>query len=166
MRYIYSILLYLLVPAIWLRLLWRSIKAPAYRQRMWERFAIHLPTIPSNGIWIHAVSVGEVQASIPLIKHLLHAYPQLPLIITTTTPTGYQHLIDSLGTRVFHIYTPYDLPSVARKFLETIQPQLAIFIETEIWPNLLHHCKQRNIPTLLANARLSEQSARGYAYLQ
>jgi len=167
MRHLYNLILYLLIPVVLIRLLWRSLKAPHYRQRIAERFALlQLPHIQPNGVWIHAVSVGEVQASAPLITHFLQTYPQLPLIVTTTTPTGSQHLTNLFGSKVLHIYAPYDLSSVVRRFLDRIQPRLAIFMETEIWPNILYHCKQRQISTLLANARLSKRSAHGYSKLQ
>lgn len=188
MRRVYSLLLYILVPIAIIRLLWRSIQAPAYRQRIGERLGLAFPPLlhfstrleasspprPSpptrgkgakypTGAWIHAASVGEVQASIPLIEHFLHSYPNLIVIVTTTTPTGSQRVRELFGARIYHCYIPYDIPFAVRQFIQTIQPQLAIFIETEVWPNVLYECKRNNIPIVLANARLSERSLRGYA---
>lgn len=165
MRHLYTAILYLLIPAVLLRLLWRSLSAPDYRRRVGERFG-RLPRLPARGgLWVHAVSVGEVQAGAPLIKRLLREHPQLPVIVTTTTPTGSRRLRELLGERVLHVYAPYDVPLVIRRFLSATRPRLAIFIETEVWPNILEQCRRGGIPTVLANARLSERSARGYARL-
>jgi len=162
---LYTLLLYLLIPLVLLRLLWRSLSAPDYRRRVGERFG-RLPRLPEQGgLWVHAVSVGEVQAGAPLIKRLLREYPELPVIVTTTTPTGSRRLRELLGERVMHVYAPYDVPLVIRRFLAAARPRLAVFIETEVWPNILEQCRRGGIPTVLANARLSERSARGYAKL-
>lgn len=162
MRFIYSLLFYLLVPIIILRLIWRGIKAPSYRQRWLERFAYHSSNIPQGGIWIHAVSMGEVQAAIPLIKALFSDFPQYSILITTMTPTGSQRVQKVFGKQVSHVYLPYDLPGAIERFLNRIQPRLLIIMETELWPNLLYSCNKRKIPVILANARLSANSAAGY----
>ncbi len=162
MRFIYSALFYLLVPFIILRLVWRGIKAPSYRQRWLERFAFQSSSIPQGGIWLHAVSMGEVQAAIPLIKALIGNFPQHSILVTTMTPTGSQRVQEVFGKQVAHVYLPYDLPGAIGRFLNRIQPRLLIIMETELWPNLLYSCKQRQIPVVLANARLSANSAAGY----
>ncbi len=164
MRPLYSVLTYLLVPFVLLRLLWRGRLAPAYRKRWAERFGyFKVHKAQQGGIWIHVVSVGEVLAAAPLVQALHKRYPSKPLIITTMTPTGSERVRANLPPTVFHVYAPYDLPGVVNRFLNKIKPELAIFMETELWPNILHYCKKRNIPTLLANARLSAKSAQGYA---
>lgn len=162
MRFLYSLLFYLLVPIIILRLLWRGIKAPYYRQRWLERFAYSSFNISQGGIWIHAVSMGEVQAAIPLIKALFIHFPQHSILVTTMTPTGSQRVQEVFGKQVSHVYLPYDLPGAMVRFLNRIQPRLLIIMETELWPNLLYSCKKRQIPVILANARLSANSAAGY----
>ena len=162
MRALYSILLYLLMPFVCLRLLWRGRRAPAYWQRWGERFAFTLPKIAPNGIWIHAVSVGEFQAAQPLIKALLAQYPEFPILITTTTPTGSARVQATFAGQVSHVYLPYDLPMAMRRFVKAVQPRLLILMETELWVNLLHVCQQHEIPVILANARLSARSAAGY----
>ena len=159
----YTLLLRLLLPLALLRLYWRSVRSPAYRQRIAERLARDHPGPGPAEVWIHAVSVGEVQAAQPLIKHLLGREPPLQVLVTTTTPTGAARLKELFGDSVTHRYTPYDLPEVVRRFLDRVRPGLAIVMETEIWPNTLAQCAARGIPALLANARLSERSARGYA---
>ena len=165
MRHFYTFFLCLVLPLALLRLLWRSIKAPAYRRRWKERFALFDSLETSDTLWIHAVSVGEVQATIPLVKLLREHYPSLPMVITTTTPTGSQRVRELFGEGVFHVYAPFDLPFMVGRFLDRTRPRLVVLVETEIWPNMLASCRSRNIPTLLANARLSERSARGYARL-
>ncbi|MCU7846412.1 MAG: lipid IV(A) 3-deoxy-D-manno-octulosonic acid transferase [Candidatus Thiodiazotropha sp. (ex Lucinoma kastoroae)] len=162
MRYLYTLLFTLLVPVYLLRLYWRGFRAPAYRERWLERFGIFEQPLKQEGIWVHAVSVGEVQAVAQLVGRLLDRYPGMPLLITTTTPTGAERVQALFGNDVEHRYAPIDLPWVVRRFLVAFQPRLLILVETEIWPNLIHHAKLEGVPTLLANARLSVRSARGY----
>ena len=161
----YTLILRLLLPLVWLRLYWRSLKAPAYRQRMAERLVRDVTPIPPAGVWVHAVSVGEVQASQPLIRHLLTRSPPLRVLVTTTTPTGAARVRELFGDSVTHRYTPYDLPEVVGRLLDQVRPRLLIVMETEIWPNMLAQCSTRAIPVMLANARLSARSAKGYARL-
>lgn len=164
-RAFYSLLFYLLIPLVVLRLLWRSYRAPAYLHRWKERFGF-VPALAGRAvIWVHAVSVGEVQASLPLVRALLHHYPHHKVLLTTMTPTGSAQVQKSLGERVAHCYLPYDLPAAIARFLQRIQPRFGVILETELWPNLLHQCQRRGIPVILANARLSERSARGYSRL-
>jgi 3-deoxy-D-manno-octulosonic-acid transferase len=164
-RGLYTVLLYLLLPLVLLRLLWRSIRAPAYRQRWFERLGFFTPPHGWGGLWIHAVSVGEVQAVLPLIRELLADNPGLQITLTTTTPTGSTRVREQLGEQVHHVYFPYDLPFALTGFLRRVRPQVMLMVETEIWPNLLHYCRRHGVYTLLANARLSERSARRYAGL-
>jgi 3-deoxy-D-manno-octulosonic-acid transferase len=162
---LYNLLLYLLLPVALLRLLWRSRRAPAYRQRWRERIGIYGKRDLRSFAWVHAVSVGEVQAAQPVIKHLLDNHPNERVMVTTTTPTGSQRVRDLFEERVEHVYTPLDLRPVMNRFLEAVEPRLALVMETEIWPNMLSACEARGIPVILANARLSARSARGYARL-
>lgn len=163
MLHLYTILFYLLVPLILLRLLWRSIRAPAYRRRWLERFGIFPSFDVDRSLWIHAVSVGEVQASERLVKLLLESYPDLPVVITTTTPTGSDRVHSLFGDSVRHVYVPYDIPLALNGFVRRARPCLLVMMETEIWPNMLALCEKSGIPTILANARLSEKSAAKYA---
>ncbi len=163
-RRLYTFLLRLLLPLALLRLYWRSLKSPAYRRRVRERLALG-PAGPATQIWIHAVSVGEVQAAEPLIRRLIEHDPPLSVLVTTTTPTGAERLHERLGDSVAHRHTPYDLPGILDRFLSRTTPALLIVMETEIWPNTLAACAERGIPVILANARLSERSAQGYRRL-
>lgn len=166
MRYLYSALLYCLIPIIVLRMLMRSRKAPAYRQRLAERFGVFAGDKVGGDkpvIWVHAVSVGETLAAVPLIEELLGRYPDHRIVVTTTTPTGSERVVTLFGDRVFHVYAPWDLPCAVRRFLKSIRPELLLIMETELWPNMLHHCKRGACRVVLANARMSERSAVGYA---
>ncbi|TVT81579.1 lipid IV(A) 3-deoxy-D-manno-octulosonic acid transferase [Pseudomonas sp. H3(2019)] len=163
-RTLYTALFYLGLPLVAIRLWLRSRKAPAYAKRIGERFSIGLPVMKPGGIWVHAVSVGESIAAAPMIRGLLERYPQLPITVTCMTPTGSEriHAMFANEPRIQHCYLPYDLPCAAARFLDRVQPKLAVIMETELWPNHIHQCAKRGIPVALANARLSERSAKGY----
>lgn len=169
-RWFYTGLLYLLWPLLLLRLWLRGREAPAYRLRWRERFGCLPPTWPAQRpglppIWIHAVSVGETLAAQPLVNALRERHPHRPLLITTMTPTGSDRVRAIWGDAVWHVYAPYDYPHVIRRFLRYWQPVALIVMETELWPNWLAQAQRQHLPVLLANARLSERSARGYARL-
>ncbi len=159
---VYTILLYLLQPFIWLRLWLRGKKIPAYRLRWRERYGYCRGKISPEGIVLHSVSVGETLAAIPLVRALQYHYPELPMTVTTMTPTGSERAQSAFGSSVSHVYLPYDLPTAIHRFLDTAQPKLMIIMETELWPNLIRILHQRNIPLIIANARLSERSAKRY----
>lgn len=162
MRLLYTVLLYLLAPAVLLRLAWRGLRAPAYLRRWPERFGFIEPPLGSQVIWLHAVSVGEVQAAQPVIRALLERYPDHSLLVTTVTPTGSARVQALFGGEVAHVYAPYDLPGAVTRFFDRVRPCVAIVMETELWPNLFATCRRRSVPLLLINARLSGKSLRGY----
>ncbi|MFG0739843.1 lipid IV(A) 3-deoxy-D-manno-octulosonic acid transferase [Proteus terrae] len=162
---LYQVLLYLIQPLIWLRLLLRSRKAPAYRKRWGERYGFCKGKVVPQGILLHSVSVGETLAAVPLVRALRHHYPDLPITVTTMTPTGSERVRSAFGDDVYHVYLPYDLPGSVNRFLKTVDPKLVIIMETELWPNLISKLHQRKIPLIIANARLSERSAAGYQKL-
>ena len=162
LRKLYTLLLYLLTPFVIARLAWRGIRAPDYWRRWPERFGTIKPALGERVIWIHAVSVGEVLATEPVVQALLEQYPEHSILVTTVTPTGSARVTALFGNAVAHVYAPYDLPAAVSKFLDRVRPQLAIVMETELWPNLFHACQQRSVPLLLVNARLSEKSVAGY----
>ncbi len=162
MRLLYSLILIALSPLVLAKLWVRGSRAPAYRQRWGERFGF-VPKFDDRPIWVHAVSVGEAQAAAPMIKQLLARYPDVPLLMTTTTPTGSERVQALFGDKVHHVYMPYDLPGAVKRFLTRVSPRMTVVMETELWPNLFHQCHVRNIPVIVANARLSERSAKGYA---
>lgn len=166
MRLLYSLLLYLSVPLVLAKLALRGRKAPGYWQRWGERFGFYDKPLPGRRLWLHAVSVGETQAALPLIRALMAHYPKHRLVITSTTVTGSARVKAAFGDSVDHVYLPYDLPDAVARFLGCFRPELGIIMETELWPNLVHGCTRRGIPTLLANGRLSDRSCRGYAKLR
>jgi 3-deoxy-D-manno-octulosonic-acid transferase len=161
MRFIYTLLLYVIAPFALLGIAVKGIRNPAYRERLGERFGFTRLRF-SKSIWVHAVSVGEVQASIPVVRELLSHYPALPLVLTTATPTGAARVKAIFGDRVHHCYLPYDLPTGTRRFLSRISPCFGLVMETEIWPNLFAACRGRKIPLVIASARLSEKSVKRY----
>ncbi|MEH6589267.1 MAG: lipid IV(A) 3-deoxy-D-manno-octulosonic acid transferase [Halioglobus sp.] len=166
MRYLYSAALYILLPFILLRMIIRSRQAPAYRQRLAERFGIFAEDSARQGrpvIWVHAVSVGETLAAAPLIEDLIKRYPGYRVVVTTTTPTGSERVQALFGDRVFHVYAPWDLPGAVNRFVTRLQPRLLLIMETELWPNMLHHANRQGCSIVLANARMSARSAKGYA---
>jgi len=165
LRFFYAVLTYLFTPVLIAHLYWRSISNPAYRQRIGERFGRYGQPIASSSIWVHAVSVGEVQAAATLVRALLKRYPGRQLIMTTMTPTGAERVRDLFGDSVIHKYVPYDLASAVRCFFDWAKPDLVIIIEKEIWPNLFRECGLRKIPLVLASARISTRSADRYRHV-
>lgn len=161
-RVLYSLLLYLLLPWALLHLVWRARKQPAYLEHVGERFGFFPNTMPSRVIWIHAVSVGETRAAEPLIKALQACHPEHRILLTHGTPTGRQAGVDLYGERVERCYLPYDFAWASQRFLRRFRPVVGIFMETEIWPNLIRAGGHSAVPVYLVNARMSEKSARGY----
>ncbi len=165
MRLAYVVFSWLMLPVFLGHLLWRSLSEPRYRERLTERFGCGFAQLPGPSIWIHAVSVGEVTAAAPLVRALGRRYPGMPLVVTTMTPTGSQRARDLFGATVTHSYMPYDDPGSVRRFFDRVRPALTVILETEIWPNLYHECGRRGIPLVMASARISARSARGYRIL-
>jgi len=167
-RLLYSLLFYLAQPLVWLRLLLRGRKQPEYRRHVGERYGFYpqrsqRPQAPL--LWLHAVSVGETRAAEPLVEALLAAHPRHTLLLTHMTPTGRdtgKMYVDRHPGRVVQAYLPYDLPDAAARFLDRFRPEIGIFMETELWPNVIAAAKARGIPLALVNARLSAKSQRGY----
>ncbi len=166
-RLTYNILFTLILPLIIVRLLWRSMRAPAYRRRWAERMGLPALTqeqLARRGewLWVHAVSVGESIAAAPLIRQLRQQHPELPIVVTTMTPTGSERVNAMFGDDVCHVYAPYDHPVAVLNFLRRFRPHTLVIMETELWPNIIHYTKAQGGHVVVANARLSEKSARGY----
>jgi 3-deoxy-D-manno-octulosonic-acid transferase len=162
-RLAYRLLLWLAFPWALLHLWWRGRRQPAYREHIAERFGWY-PGRPERPlIWLHAVSVGETRAAEPLLRALAARYPGHELLLTQMTPTGRETAQQLFGETVTIAYLPYDYPGAVARFLARFRPRLGILMETEIWFNLVDACARQGVPLLLANARLSEKSARGYA---
>ncbi len=165
-RTLYTLALYMAIPFALIRLWWRGLRLPAYRQRITERFGFITPPY-RGGIWIHAVSVGEWHAALPLVTALQQYNPMLPIFITTTTGTAslqvQRMLQDALSPALQHSYAPYDLPSCIHRFIKRLRPHLVLILETELWPNWIAACQRSAIPVFLINGRLSARSASRYA---
>lgn len=165
-RFIYTLTLYLLTPFVIYRLTARGFRYHGYFARWRERFGFFADPGIRDSIWIHAVSLGEVNAAVPLIEALMLRYGGSQFVITTVTPTGSDRVLQLFGDRVFHVYLPYDLTTAVKRFLDRVRPRIAVIMETEIWPNLFMTCAERGISIVIANARLSERSLRGYWPIQ
>ena len=163
---LYTVLLLLVTPLVLLRLLWRSRRTPAYRRRLGERFGLVPRPTQAVQVWVHAVSVGESLAAVPLIRRLVERHGPRSVWVTTTTPTGSERIRSLFGDDVQHSYVPYDLPWAVAGFIDRVRPRQAVIMETELWPNLFRQLRRRGITLTVANARLSPQSHRGYARVQ
>lgn len=161
-KFLYRVLGYVLIPVILARLFLRGFKAPDYWKRWLERFGFFKSLSSQPRIWIHAVSFGEVQAAVPLIKALQYKYPSYDFLITTMTPTGARRSKELFGETITHLYLPYDLWHAVILFLNKTKPTFGIIIETELWFNLFQACKNKSIPLFLINARLSQRSFQKY----
>ena len=162
-RFGYRLLLWLAFPWILFHLWWRGRRQSAYREHIAERFGWYRAKHARPVIWLHAVSVGETRAAEPLVRALSARYPGHELLLTQMTPTGRETARQLFGEGATIVYLPYDYPGAVARFLARFKPSLGILMETEIWFNLVNACARRGVPLLLANARLSEKSARGYA---
>lgn len=133
------------------------------RARMGERFGDSEETRPEGPlIWLHAASVGESAAALPLIERLLSQNGALHILVTTGTVTSAKLLKDRLPQRAFHQFVPVDLPYAVRRFLDHWRPDLALWMESEFWPNLLRMTRRRGVPMVLVNARISPRSYTGW----
>ena len=164
MRFLYLTVAYLLAPLVCGTMLLRGIRDRSQWENFSQRFGFG-PRSSRPPIWVHAVSVGEVQAAASLVLALRRRYPDVPLVVTTVTPTGAQRARALFGDAVQVRYIPYDLPGSVRRFFNRVRPRVAVILETELWPNLYHFCGQRNVPLVLASARISPRSVGRYRLL-
>jgi 3-deoxy-D-manno-octulosonic-acid transferase len=163
-RFLYNLLTYLLLIPFAFYWLIKGIGNRSYLDRLSQRFGFGFPKF-ERCIWVHAVSVGEVQAAVPLVKSLLQQFPDQKLVMTTVTPTGAARVAALFGDQVEHCYIPFEFPNAIRSFFNSIRPRAAMIMETEIWPNLYRGCGLRQIPLILVSARISPKSAPGYRKL-
>ena len=164
-RILYAILTYVLLPVYALYWIFRGTVNRAYWDHVGQRFGFGFPLIEDGCIWIHAVSVGEVQAAVPLVRALAARYPERRLLVTTVTPTGAARVRSVFGDSVSHSYIPFETPRAVRRFFDATRPEIALIMETEIWPNLYHECGARRVPLVLVSARISPRSVRSYRKL-
>ena len=162
MRVVYVLLTYLLAPIVMALEGWKAFWNPDYRGRLHQRLGFVAKQDRPGCLWVHAVSVGEVQAAAGLIREMRRRVPGLDVVLTTVTPTGAQRVKALFGNEVRHCYLPYDLPGSVRRFLDRMRPSVAIIVETEIWPTLYHELGRRRIPLVMASARVSTRSVDRY----
>ncbi len=161
MRILYNLLTYILLLPFAVYWLVRGIANRSYFDRLGQRFGFGFPRL-DGCIWLHAVSVGEVQAAVPLVRTLAERFPGRTLLITTVTPTGAARVRAVFGDTVQHAYIPFEFPHAVRNFFNSVRPDAALIMETEIWPNLYRGCGIRDIPLILVSARISPKSVPGY----
>lgn len=165
MRALYLVVVYLLAPLVCGAMLWRGFRDRAYWRGFGQRFGFGAP-IAGRPIWVHAVSVGEVQAAAPLVQALRQRYPAVPLLVTTVTPTGAGRArVLFKGLEVEVRFVPWDLPGSVRRFFARVRPRVAVILETELWPNLYDACGRLGVPLVLASARISPRSVGRYRLL-
>jgi 3-deoxy-D-manno-octulosonic-acid transferase len=163
-RIFYNLLIYLLMLPLAIFWVVRGIGNRAYLSNVGQRFGFGFPKI-NRCIWLHAVSVGEVQAAVPLIRSLQERFPERELLITTVTPTGAARVKALFGDSVHHCYIPFEFPHAVKRFFGSVNAEAALIMETEIWPNLYRGCGIRRIPLILVSARVSPKSVPGYRKL-
>jgi 3-deoxy-D-manno-octulosonic-acid transferase len=162
-RGLYTLALRAALPLVLARLWWRGRHEPLYREAIAERFGGYGSTHPQGVLWLHAVSVGEARAAEPLVRALQERFPDHALLVTCMTAAGRETVKAIYGESVLAAWLPYDYPGAVRRFLGHFRPRLGVLMETELWPNLIAACRELAVPVVLANARMSEKSARGYA---
>jgi 3-deoxy-D-manno-octulosonic-acid transferase len=161
-RVLYTAFLWAALPYILVRLWWRGRREPGYREAIAERFGVSTLQVKPRLLWVHAVSVGEARACAPLVRALQRAYPDHDVLVTCLTAAGRETIKQVFGESVLCAWLPYDYPGAVQRFLEHYRPRLGVLVETEIWPNLVHVCARHGVPLMLANARMSPGSAKGY----
>lgn len=161
-RWLYSLLLLILMPllVVVFRRKLTSDEPTIMHRKFVERFGIINKQFKPGGIHIHCVSVGEVNAAYGLIKAIQLEYPLLPITLTTSSTTGAAHAFSLFKNTVQHCYLPFDLGVFMKRFYAQIAPSLVLVTEVEIWPNMLHVCQKRGIPSVLINGRMTQASAR------
>jgi len=169
-RFFYTLLWYLALPLVPIRLWWRGRREPGYRFRIGERFGRYrsgdagdMSAARGDVVWVHAVSLGETRAAAPLIERITRASPATTILLTHMTATGREAGRALYGDSVQQAWLPYDMPFAIGAFLARFRPRFGLLMETEIWPNLVAACHRQGIPLFLVNARLSQKSAAGYA---
>lgn len=148
-------LLFTLLTPLWLGYtLWQALREKSWRY-LRERCGFYHTTTQDAPIWLHAASVGELNAALPLISALRARHPQQPLLLTTATASSARLAARTLPADVPHVFLPLDFRGAVRRFLGHHRPHCALIMETELWPNLFAGCAKRAIPLIIINGRLS-----------
>ncbi len=164
MQFFYNLLTWILLLPFSAYWVFRGVVNRAYWKNLGQRFGFGFPIV-DRCVWLHAVSVGEVQAAVPLIRNLMRRFPDRAILVTTVTPTGAARVRALFGDDVKHCYIPFEIPTAVRTFYRSVNPEIALIMETEIWPNLYRGCGIRGIPLILVSARISPKSVPGYRRL-
>lgn len=166
MRILYTFLYVIFLPILSLIHYRRAKKTLHWRELFWTRWGVYTEKPVTQGIWLHAASMGEALGLEPLIQQLLLAYPNKTFVVTSFTDAGlaYQQKRWAGETRIQVYYLPYDLPFLTRRFFSMLKPVLGVIMETELWPNLLCAAQRASVPLVMVNARLSDRSFKHYAY--
>jgi len=163
-QFLYNLLTWILLPPFLAYWIFRGLVNRSYWSGLRQRFGFGFPQLDSC-IWLHAVSVGEVQAAVPLIRELMQRFPNRCVLVTTVTPTGKARVKSLFGDAVYHSYIPFEVPTAVNNFFRSVKPDIALIMETEIWPNLYRGCGMHDIPLVLVSARISPKSVPGYRRL-
>ena len=162
----YRLLLLLLFIPLAIYTLWQSIRAFELRYFL-QRLAIYFsPSIHQNGIWIHAASVGEVNAVVPLLVKLHNDFPETPLTLSTNTVTGSAVAKKQLPKTIQHLYFPLDYKWSVKRIINKIKPKSVFIVETELWPNLYQALNKKNISLNIINGRISEKTLHAKKWLK
>lgn len=159
-RFAYSVVMWLLTPALWFKLLMRAHREPVYGQAIHERFGRYKQAIPPGAVWLHAVSLGETRAALALVKALRQAHPGVRFVFTHGTATGRVEGASLMAEGDVQLWQPWDTPQAVQRFFNHVKPCLGLLIDTEVWPNWMTHAKAQGIPVVLLNARMSAKSWR------
>jgi 3-deoxy-D-manno-octulosonic-acid transferase len=169
MRLAYNALLRIAAPLAFAAVLARGLRDRSYWQHLGERFGYGASRSPASAgelrVWLHAVSLGEVTAASAIVRALRDRFPALDLVVTTATPTGRARARTLFGAGTDVRFLPYDLPAAMDRYLDGVRPRAVLIMETELWPNLFRACARRELPVVLASARLSERSVSRYRRL-
>ena len=157
-RLMYSALMLALVPVLWLRLYWRARHEATYGVAMAERLGMYRQPAQAGSVWIHAVSLGETRAVQALVQALRDAHPGIRFVFTHGTATGRQQGASLVRDGDVQVWQPWDVPFAVQRFLRHFQPRLGLLVDTEVWPNTVALAKQRGIPLVLLNGRMSAKS--------
>lgn len=136
---------------------WQALRERSLRY-LRERYGFHRAASPATPLWLHAASVGELNAALPLLAALREHHPALPLLVTTATPSSARLAARKLPSQVPHAFLPLDFAGAVDRFLDRVTPRCAVVMETELWPNLFAACARRTLPLVIVNGRLSRRT--------
>ena len=156
--FIYRFLIFIFSPLILAHLIWKSFRLGQPRFLL-QRLGFQLQHIPQSCLWFHCASVGETNTILPLLHELHNRHPDLPVLITTNTTTGAEIIERQNLPWLFHAFLPMDWCLTTLSFIRQLKPRVLYLVETELWPNLIVLCNDKNIPVNIINGRLSNKTS-------